>query len=176
MLQYVTCRSLYQHHSIFHSVIHVDQCINTYYNIVCVTCRSVYILLSLLHSVTCRSVFQLNYIHSVLHVDLCIYLFYTSPCYLFYTTLCVVRVLVVILSIITALDLTEEWFMFWLLYCLPLLSKVWQRGSSCCGCYIVYHYCLKCSCFGCYIVYHYCLRFYKGVVHVVVVILHTITV
>ena len=32
------------------------------------------------------------------------------------------------------------------------------------------------SCCGCYIVYHYCLRFDRGVVHVVVVILFTITV
>jgi hypothetical protein len=51
--------------------------------------------------------------------------------------------------------------MLWLLYCLPLLFKIWQRsGSRCC----------------CYIFYHYCLRFDKGVVHVVVVILSTITV
>jgi hypothetical protein len=45
----------------------------------------------------------------------------------------VVHVLLAILSIITLLDLTEKWFMFWLLYCLPLLSKVWQRGGTCCG-------------------------------------------
>ena len=81
-----------------------------------------------------------------------------------------------ILYIITLSGLTEEWFMFWLLYCLPLLSKVWQKGSSCCGCYIVSHYCLRCSCFGWYIVYHYCLRFDKGVVHVGVFLLYIITV
>ena len=49
--------------------------------------------------------------------------------------------------------------MLWLLYCLPLLFKVWQRSGSCC----------------CYIVCHYCLRFDRGVVHVIV-ILSTITV
>ena len=32
------------------------------------------------------------------------------------------------------------------------------------------------SCCGSYIVYHYCLRFDRGVVHVVFVILYTITV
>jgi hypothetical protein len=57
--------------------------------------------------------------------------------------------------------LTEEWIMLWLLYCLPLQFKVWQRSDSCC-------------CF-CYIVYHYCLRVDRGLVHVVV-ILNTITV
>jgi hypothetical protein len=72
-----------------------------------------------------------------------------------------VYVVVVILSNITVLGLTEEWFMFCLLYCLPLQYKVLQRSSSCCCCYIVYHY---------------CSRFDRGVVHVVVVILSTITV
>jgi hypothetical protein len=38
--------------------------------------------------------------------------------------------------------LTEKWFTLWLLYCLPLLFKVWQRSGSCCCCYIVYLYCL----------------------------------
>ena len=65
-----------------------------------------------------------------------------------------------ILSTITVLGFTEEWFMLLLLYCLPLMFKVWQRNGSCCF----------------YIVYNYCLRFYRGVVHVVVVILSTITV
>jgi len=51
-------------------------------------------------------------------------------------------------------------FIFLLLYCLPLLFKVSRRGGSCCGCYIVYHYCLK---------------FDRGVVHVVVVIFSTNT-
>ena len=46
--------------------------------------------------------------------------------------------------------------MFWLLYCLPLLFKILQRNGSCCCCYIVYHC---------------CLRFYRGVVHVVVVLI-----
>ena len=50
--------------------------------------------------------------------------------------------------------------MLLLLYCLPLLFKVLQRGGLCCCCHIVYHY---------------CLRFDRGVVHVVV-ILSTITV
>ena len=72
----------------------------------------------------------------------------------------VVHVLV-ILSTITVLGLTEEWFMLLMLYCLPLLFKVWQRSGLCCWCYIVYH----CS-----------LRFDRRVVHVVVVILSTITV
>jgi hypothetical protein len=49
---------------------------------------------------------------------------------------------VVVLSTITVLDLTEA-------------------GSCCCGCYIFYHY---------------CIRFDRGVVHVVVLILSTITV
>jgi hypothetical protein len=71
----------------------------------------------------------------------------------------VVHVVDVILSTIAVYGLTEEWFMLLLLYCLPLLFKVWQKGGSCCCCYIVYHY---------------CLRFDKGVVHVVV-ILSTIT-
>jgi hypothetical protein len=48
-----------------------------------------------------------------------------------------------------------------MLYCLPLLFKVWERSGSCCRCYIVYH----CS-----------LRFDRGVVRVVDVILSTITV
>jgi hypothetical protein len=70
--------------------------------------------------------------------------------------------------------LTEEWFMLWLLYCLPLLFMVWHRSGSCCGCYIVYHYCLwfdtrSGSC-CCYIVYHYCLWFDRVMVHVVVAI------
>jgi hypothetical protein len=73
----------------------------------------------------------------------------------------VVHVVVGIFSSITALGLTEEWFMWLLLYCLPLLFNVWQRSSSCCCCYIAYHY---------------CLRYDRGLVHVVVVILSTITV
>jgi hypothetical protein len=72
----------------------------------------------------------------------------------------VVHDVVVILSTITVYGLTEEWFIL-LLYFLPVLLRIWQRsGSRCC----------------CYIFYHYCLRFDKGVVHVVVVILSTITV
>jgi hypothetical protein len=124
----------------------------------------------------------------------------------------VVRVVAVILSTITVVGLTEEWFVL-LLYCLPLLFKVWKDGSCCC--YIVSNYCLRfyrgvvhavllstisilgltvelfmlllyCLSFlfkvsqrsgsCCYIVYHYCFRFDRGVVHVVVVILSTITV
>jgi hypothetical protein len=49
---------------------------------------------------------------------------------------------VVILSTITIYGLSEEWIMLLLLYCLPLLFKIWQRIGSCCCCYIVYHYCL----------------------------------
>ena len=101
----------------------------------------------------------------------------------------VVHVLV-ILSTITVLGLTEKWFMLLLLYCLPLLFQVWQRSGSCCGCYIVYYYCLRydrgvvlllyClpllfqvwqrggSCCCCYIVYNYCFRFDRGVVHDVI--------
>ena len=66
-----------------------------------------------------------------------------------------VHVVVVILSTITVLSMTEEWFILLLFYCLPLLFKVWQRSGSCC-----------CSC---YVAYHYCLRFNRGVVHVVLV-------
>jgi hypothetical protein len=51
--------------------------------------------------------------------------------------------------------------MLWLLYNLPLLFDVWQRSGSCCGSYIVYQY---------------FLRIDRRVVHVVVVILSTITV
>ena len=51
--------------------------------------------------------------------------------------------------------------MLWLLYCLPLLFKVWLRSGSCCGSYIVYHY---------------SLRLGRGEVYVVVVILSTIAV
>jgi hypothetical protein len=65
------------------------------------------------------------------------------------------------LSTIAVCGLIEEWFMLWLLYCLPLLFKVWQRSGSYCGSYIVYHC---------------CLRIDRRVVHVVVVILSTITV
>jgi hypothetical protein len=73
----------------------------------------------------------------------------------------VVHVVVVILPTITFQGFTEEWFMFCLLYSLPSLFTVLQRSGSCCFCYIVYHY---------------CLRFDRGVVHVLVVILSTITV
>ena len=45
--------------------------------------------------------------------------------------------------------------MFWWLYYIPLLFNVLQRGESCCGCYIVYHY---------------FLMFDREVVHVLVVI------
>ena len=46
----------------------------------------------------------------------------------------VVDVVVVILSTITVLFVTEEWFILLLFYCLPLLFKVLQRsGSYCCG-------------------------------------------
>ena len=76
--------------------------------------------------------------------------------------------------------MTEEWFMLSLLYCLPLLIKVWQRSGS-----WIFLYCLpllfkvwqrsgSCCCW--YIVYHYCLMFDRGVVYVVVVILSSITV
>jgi glucan phosphoethanolaminetransferase (alkaline phosphatase superfamily) len=65
-----------------------------------------------------------------------------------------VHVGVVILTIIAVEGLTEEWFMLLMLYCLPLLFKVWQRSGPCC----------------CYIVYNYCLRFDRGVVHVVVIL------
>jgi hypothetical protein len=132
----------------------------------------------------------------------------------------VAHVVVVILHTITVYGMTEDWFMLWLLYCLPLLFNVWQRSGSCCCCYIVYHCCLmltvewfmllllyclslllkvwqrsdSCcywlyclpvlfkvwqrsgSCCCCYILYHYCLRFDREVVHVVNVILSTITV
>ena len=91
----------------------------------------------------------------------------------------------------------EEWFMFWLLFYLTLLAKVWQRSGSCC--YIVYNYCVRfdrewlmmrllyClqlllkvwhrsgSCCGCYIIYHYSLKFHRVEVNVVA-ILSTITV
>ena len=63
--------------------------------------------------------------------------------------------LVVIMSTIAVEELTEEWFMLWLLYFLPLLFKVLQNGGLSCGCYIVYHC---------------CLRFDRGVVHVVVIL------
>ena len=55
----------------------------------------------------------------------------------------------------------EEWFILLLLYCFPLLFKVWQKSGSC---------------FCCYIVYRYCFRFDRGVLHVIFVILSTITV
>jgi hypothetical protein len=87
----------------------------------------------------------------------CCYIFYHY--YLRYERV-VVHVVVVILSTIIVYGLTEEWFMSLLLYCLPLLFKVWQKSDSCC----------------CYIVYHYCLSFDRGLVHVVVVILSTITI
>ena len=129
-----------------------------------------------------------------------------------------VGLLVVILSIIAVYGLTEEWFMLLLLFLLPLLFKYWHRSDSCCCCYIIYHYCLRFdrgvvnvfvilytitvqglpeewfmllllyrlpllfnfwqrsgSCCDCYIVFQYPLRFDRGVVHVDVVILSTIT-
>jgi hypothetical protein len=51
-------------------------------------------------------------------------------------------VVVVILSTITVWGLTEDWFML-LLYCIPLLFKVWQRSCSCYCYYIVFHYCVR---------------------------------
>jgi hypothetical protein len=57
--------------------------------------------------------------------------------------------------------LTDEWFVFLLLYCLPLLFKVWQMSGSCCCCYIVYHY---------------SLRFDRWVIRVFVVILSIVSV
>jgi hypothetical protein len=70
----------------------------------------------------------------------------------------VVLVVVLILSTISVLVLTEEWFILLFLYCLPLLFKVWQRSGSC----------------SWYIVYHYCFRFDREMVYVVDVILSTI--
>ena len=76
--------------------------------------------------------------------------------------------------------MTEEWFMLLLLFCLPFLLAVWQRINACCFGWI---YCLPLlfkvwqrngSC-CCYIVYHYCLMVDRGMVHVRVVILSTIT-
>jgi hypothetical protein len=68
----------------------------------------------------------------------------------------------------------------WLLYCLSLLFKVCHWSGLCCGCYIVYLFCLwfergMVHAFVGFIVYHYCLRFDRRVVHVVV-IFSTITV
>ena len=92
----------------------------------------------------------------------------------------VIHVVFVILSTITVLGLTEEWFIL-LLYCLPLLFKDWQMSDSC-YCWL---YCLlfllkvwqrSGSCCWCYIVYHCWLRFVRWVVHVVVFILSTIAV
>ena len=55
----------------------------------------------------------------------------------------VVHVVVAILSTITVYSLTDEWILLWWLYFLPLLFKVLQREDSCCGCFIIYHYCLQ---------------------------------
>ena len=130
-----------------------------------------------------------------------------------------VLVIIVIVSTTTVYDFTKEWFMLLLLYCLPLRFNIWQRSGSYCGCYMLYHYSLRfhigvvhvvvvilstitvdglteewfmlflfClpllfkdwqrsgSCCCCYLVYHLCLRFDRGVVHVVIVIMSTITV
>ena len=97
-------------------------------------------------------------------------------CYIFYHYCLmfdrgVIHVVFVILSAITILFLTAKLFMS-LLYCLPLLFKVWQRSGSCCCFYIVYHYCLMIDrgvvhvTVG-YIVYYFCLRCDRGVVNVV---------
>jgi hypothetical protein len=106
----------------------------------------------------------------------CFYIVY-NYCLRFYRG--VVHVVVVILSTITVLGLTEEWFML-LVYCLPLLFTIWQRSDSCCCCYIFNYYCFR---FDrgvvdvvVIFVYHYCLRFYRGGAHILVVILSTITV
>jgi hypothetical protein len=78
--------------------------------------------------------------------------------------------------------LTEERFMLLLLYCLPLLFKVWVRSGSWSCCYVVYHYSLRFDRGVVHVVlvdysfYHYCLMFDRVVVHVVVAILSTITV
>jgi hypothetical protein len=93
----------------------------------------------------------------VVHVVVVIFSTITVECMTEYWFM----LLLVIMSPITVSDLTGEWFMWLLLYCLPLLFKVWQRSGSCCCCYIVYHY---------------CWRFHSEVVHVVVVIMSTITV
>ena len=101
---------------------------------------------------------------------------------------------VAILSTITIYGFTEEWFMLWLLYCQPLLFKIWQRSGSCVVVILstitVYGlteewfmllllYFLPLlfnvwqrgsSCCCCYIFYHYCLRFDRGVVHFVVIL------
>ena len=71
----------------------------------------------------------------------------------------VLSTIIVMLSTNTFQGLTEEWFVLWLLYCLPFVLKVWRSSGSCCGCCIIYHY---------------CLRFDRGVVCVGVVILSTI--
>ena len=93
---YVTCRSVYLHHFILHSVLYVLQCIYTITFSLCVTCRSVYLHHFVLHSVlyvhqciyiiihtsfylplcvTCTSEYLLRSIlHSVLPVDQCIYI------------------------------------------------------------------------------------------------------
>jgi hypothetical protein len=91
----------------------------------------------------------------------------------------VVHVFVVILFTIAVEGLTEEWFILLLVYCLPLLFKIWKRSGSRYCCYIVYHYCLRFDrgmvhVVGGYIVYHYYLKFERWVVHVVVVISSTI--
>ena len=91
----------------------------------------------------------------------------------------VIHVVAIILSTITVLDLREEWFVLFLLYCIPLHSKVWQRNGCCCFCYIGYHWCGRIDrgvvhVVG-YCVYHYCLRFDRGVVHALFVLLSTIT-
>ena len=82
---------------------------------------------------------------------------------------------VVILSTFTVLGLKEKWLMLLLLYCIPLLFKVWQRSGSCC-CWLycppfVFKVWQGNGCCCCYIVYHYCFRFDRGVAHVVVVVI-----
>ena len=63
-------------------------------------------------------------------------------------------VVVVIMSTFTVRGLIEDSFTFLLLYCLLLLFKDLEMGGSCCC--------------GCYIVYYYCIRFDRGMVHVLV--------
>ena len=71
--------------------------------------------------------------------------------------------------------------MLLLLYCLPLMFKVWQRSGSCCCCSIVYHYSLRFDRGVVHVVVvilvnHDCLGFERRVIHVVVVILSAIAV
>jgi hypothetical protein len=163
ILHSVSFRSVYLHHSMLCSLLHVDQCIYAFlffalcymyisvstslYSFLCVTCTictSVY-----LHHSILSYVLPVDHINTILFFTLCyMYISVSTP---FYTLFCVTCRYVY----------------------LPVLYFSLLHVDLCI--YTVLYYTLCGSCCGCYFIYHYCFRFDKGVDHVLVVIFSTIT-